>query len=255
MAAGYDPTIYDLFHDDEAPDVRWYRAQAVERGGRVLELGSGTGRTLLPVARADGLELDDTMIAALQSKLAAEPSGVRELVRVFRGDMRAFSLPERYRGIQIPFRTFLFNRTRKEQLGCLAACYEHLEPGGSLTFNVFHPSLAIMSKNHGALAGVWRWRAERVTSDGKRVVLSDMTVVQPDERLCRARHRYECFDARGHLEWSAMLFLDLAYLYPSDARELLRETGFVDVEIFGNFGERPLVRDEDEMVIRAHRPG
>ena len=34
----------------------------------------------------------------------------------------------------------------------------HLEPGGGLALNVFHPSLEFMAANAGAYAGVWRWR-------------------------------------------------------------------------------------------------
>jgi len=119
--------------------------------------------------------------------------------------------------------------------------------------NVFHPSLTFMARNHDALAGVWRWRAERAAPAGRRVVLSDATKYDTPRQVLSSRLRYEVYAPDGSLERTQMLFLELAYLHPADVRERLSKAGFVDIRIDGGFDARPLEQDGDEMVVTARR--
>ena len=54
MRDTHDPSLYDLFHPHDAGDndIEFYLELARELGGPILELGAGTGRSLLPLARA-----------------------------------------------------------------------------------------------------------------------------------------------------------------------------------------------------------
>jgi ubiquinone/menaquinone biosynthesis C-methylase UbiE len=55
---------------NSAPDAEFYRSLAIETGGPVLELGCGTGRVLLPIAREElactGLDLAPDLLDALR---------------------------------------------------------------------------------------------------------------------------------------------------------------------------------------------
>ncbi|MGW2523069.1 class I SAM-dependent methyltransferase [Streptomyces sp. NPDC001617] len=59
---------------------------------RVLDVGMGQGTQALRLARAGhqvtGVEQDATMVAAAREALAGEPEGIRERVRIVRGDGR-----------------------------------------------------------------------------------------------------------------------------------------------------------------------
>ena len=62
----------------------------------MLEVGCGTGRILIPTARAGieivGLDLSPHMLAVCRERLLKEPSEVQARVQLIEADMRQFSL-------------------------------------------------------------------------------------------------------------------------------------------------------------------
>ena len=252
----YRPELYDIVTPASfRGDAEWYRAKARESGGPVLELGAGTGRITLGIAR-DGvlvhaLDADPAMLDRLRRKLANEPREVQERVQVTVGDMRAFTLGQRFALVIAPFRAFLHNLTEDDHLACLRCVRDHLRPNGRFAFNVFHPSLEYMAHHTGALAGVWRRAATFSLPDGGCVVRSESTVYDTPRQRLDSQHRYEEYGPDGVLIRSSVHRLELAYLYPPDLRRLLQEAGFHSVQIAGDFGGRPFERDTDELVIEA----
>ena len=127
------------------PDIAFYVAAAEEFGGPVLELGCGTGRVLLPTARAGlsivGLDRSAAMLDICRGKLAGEAEAVRQRATLLAGDMRSFDLGRRFALVTIPFRPFQHLLTVADQLACLDCIRQHLAPGGTLVFDVFNPLL------------------------------------------------------------------------------------------------------------------
>jgi SAM-dependent methyltransferase len=252
----YKPELYDIVTPPSfRGDAEWYRRKARECGGPVLELGAGTGRITLGIAQ-DGvpvyaLDADAAMLDRLRQKLANESPEVRERVMVMEGDMRVFTLPERFALVIAPFRAFLHNLTEDDQLACLDRVRQHLRPGGCFAFNAFHPSLEYMAHHAGALAGIWRWAGTFPRADGGCIVRSDANRYDTVRQLVDSQHRYEEYGPDGTLTRTSLHRLQLAYLYPPDLRRLLKQAGFRSVQIAGGFDGRPFGKDTDELVIEA----
>jgi predicted RNA methylase len=220
-------------------------------------LGGGTGRTALPVARNGQtihvLEPSPEMSAAFLQALGQETPEVQSRVHLHPCDMRSFELGQRFDLVVAPFRAFLHCLDRTAQLACLTCCWEHLRPGGTIAFNVFHPSLRYMSESHGAFAGVWRWIDRRLTADGGSILLSVANHFMPAEQKLLSLHRFERFDANGELAGVTLQELEMAYLYPGDLRDLLKHAGFYDIDVQGGFGGEDVNVDGCELVVRALR--
>ena len=191
------------------------------------------------------------MLERLVQKLAQQPPGVRERVVSVVGDMRTFTLTERFALIIAPFRGFLHNLTEHDQLACLDRVREHLRPGGCFAFNVYHPSLEYMAHHTGALAGVWRRVATFPRDDGGCIVRSESNRYDTVRQLVDSQHRYEEYGPDGILSRTSLHRLQLAYLYPPDLRRLLKAAGFQSVQIAGGFDGRLFEHDTDELVIEA----
>ena len=238
-------------------DVEWYRRKAVDSGGPVLELGAGTGRITIPIAEdgicVSALDLDAGMLDKLRHKAAALSPDVQARISVHQGDMRSFALGDRFALVIIPFRAFLHNLTRDDQLAALRSAHAHLRTGGELALNVFHPSLEYMAANAAASAGVWRWRATRKVEGGGFVVYSESSRYKTVHQRLESMLRTEEFGSDGALVRTDMMHLELAYLYPSDIAALLTESGFELLRVSGDFLGRPFERDGDELVVEARK--
>jgi SAM-dependent methyltransferase len=138
VAAQYDASIAERFGDDViGPTIDFLFELA--GAGRALELGIGTGRVALPLARrgvpVHGIDLSEAMLAQLQAK----PGG--NTIPVSVGDFSSTSLSESFRLVFLVFNTIMNLGTQAEQVSCFRNAAEHLEPGGFFVVEVMLPDL------------------------------------------------------------------------------------------------------------------
>lgn len=107
------------------------------RGGRVLELGIGTGRVALPLAArgvsVEGLDASPSMVARLRSK----PGG--HAIPVTMGDMAELPVDGRFHLVYVVFNTFFNLLTQRDQVSCFKRVASVLELGGAFVLECFVP--------------------------------------------------------------------------------------------------------------------
>ncbi len=106
----------------------------------VCDLGCGTGSTALELARAGkrvyALDYSPGMVRAAREKLRRAPRGVRARVRIGRGDLRRFRLPEPVDLVLSEFNP-VNHLPRKSDLARAArAVFRALRPGGHFCFDL-----------------------------------------------------------------------------------------------------------------------
>lgn len=106
-------------------------------GGRVLELGVGTGRVAIPLAatglEVHGIDLDADMIEQLQSKPG------NERVSVHHGDMADMTVDGTFDLIYAVFGTLFMLPTQAEQVRCFRRAAQKLTPSGKLVIEALMP--------------------------------------------------------------------------------------------------------------------
>jgi SAM-dependent methyltransferase len=107
--------------------------------GRALELGIGTGRIALPLARrgvqVHGIELSNAMAARLRAKPGGQEIGVTI------GDFATTTVDGTFSVAYLVFNTIMNLTTQAAQVACFRNVAAHLEPGGCFVIEVGIPAL------------------------------------------------------------------------------------------------------------------
>jgi SAM-dependent methyltransferase len=191
--------IADLYDHVRAyrdrPDVAFFVEAALAAGGPVLEIGCGTGRVLIPTARAGiditGLDSSVHMLDVCRAKLLLEAPDVRSRVHLVREDMRDFALRQNFALATIPFRPFQHLTTVEDQRACLQTIHAHLQPGGQLILDLFNPMVERLGND---TIGPHYPEGEFSTPDGRRVKRSSRIIDR--DRVCgfRVEQLYSDYD-------------------------------------------------------------
>jgi SAM-dependent methyltransferase len=147
-----DGAHYDHTYRSRRADQRFYVAYAAERNARrVLELGVGTGRVAIALARAGrevvGVDRMDAMLDRLHGQLARETKDTRARVSLVRADLRALKLGRRFPLVIAPFNVLMHLYTRVDVERALRAVRSHLAPGGRFVFDVLMPDLRALVRD------------------------------------------------------------------------------------------------------------
>jgi SAM-dependent methyltransferase len=246
-AGGYEEYAFVAeFYDHVVPyrdrqDVAFFVQAATGSGGPVLEVGCGTGRVLIPTARAGveivGLDLSQHMLDICRDRLRREPAEVRSRVQLVEADMRDFELSQTFNLVTVPFRPFQHLITVDDQLACLKQIGRHLADGGQLILDLFNPSLpALVSDNLGQELGD---EPEFTTPDGLRVVRRHRTVSRDlFNQVNYVELIYHVTHPDGREERLVHSF-PMRYLFRFEVEHLLVRCGFQIEHVYADFDKSP----------------
>jgi SAM-dependent methyltransferase len=245
-------TVYVL-----RPDVAFYveEANRVGDASAVLELGCGTGRLTLPLARAGhrviGVDLSPAMLTRARAKLAGEPDEVRGRVTLLEGDVRdaGFTPPSVPDLVIAPFRVLQHLTSIADQLSMLALARRSVRAGGRLVLDVFNPAYAAMTRDRSAeVEDV----AEHPIGDGRMMRRTvRVTAVHWAEQVSDVEIIYHVRTGE-HTERVVQAFA-MRWFTPAELRHLVARAGFQLEAIYGDFDRRQLTDDAPEIIVVAHR--
>ena len=218
-------------------DVEFFVDEALAANGAVLEVGCGTGRVLIPTARAGvsitGIDLSSAMLDRCREKVAAEPEKVQQRIDLVEADMRDFRLGKTFALATIPFRPFQHLLTVQDQVACLTTVHRHLQPDGRLILDLFNPSIDYLANRP---IGLEISEGPPTTLPDGRSLERTFKIVNADrfEQINDIELIYNVTDVHGHTERSVHAFR-MRYLFRYEAEHLLARTGFLVEQLYAGY--------------------
>ncbi|MEA2318081.1 MAG: hypothetical protein QOD44_2270 [Solirubrobacteraceae bacterium] len=197
-------------------------------GGPALELGIGTGRIALPLARrgvrVQGIDLSAAMVARLRAKPGAEA------IEVSIGDFATTRVDGTFSLAYLLINTIMNLTSQEEQVACFRNVAAHLRPGGCFVIEVGVPQLQRLPP--GETFRPFHVSAEHLGFDEYDVVSQGLV-----------SHHYRPVD--GRLEVQSVPF---RYVWPSELDLMARLAGMTLRERWGGWRREPFTADSDAHV-------
>jgi SAM-dependent methyltransferase len=218
---------YDLLYRDkdyaaEAAFVHGLIQQHAPGSRAVLELGCGTGRHAVELARlgytVDGIDLSAEMVSRAQALYAAQGPELAARLTAAEGDIRSHRQPGRFDAVLSLFHVVNYQTRQEDLLAAMATAAAHVRPGGIFGFDFWY--------GPAVLADPPRVRVRRLEDD----VIAVTRIAEPESRpnenrvevnyhiFVREKATGACTEVR---ETHAM-----RYLFLPEMQQLLDHAGF-----------------------------
>ena len=238
--------FYDLFGSKN--DLEFYKELALKSGNTALELGVGTARVALSLAKAGitvvGIDNSVHMLRVAKEKLTKETEDIRNRVILEKSDMRNFQLDQLFPFIYIPSSTFDHNITIEDRKQTLDHVFKHLKRNGTFAFDLEQAAPDKPEKS-------W-WIDRRETEDGKTVVRSIFTRKNTLKRTLHLDLFYDVYKNSKLLE-RYHEYGEVATISSDEIVRLLQETGFEVVTVCGDFDKSKYRKDSTRLVLVTKR--
>jgi len=229
--------LYDLMFAGDGPAVDFFRAEARRQGGRVLELGCGTGHKVIPLA-SDGhpcVGLDSSPAMLAEARRKATLHGVT--VEWELADMRAFDLDETFDFAFSTANSLLHLVSAEALASCLRAVRRHLAPGGRFVFDVFNPSV----RHLAGADGVRRTRESLSFTDPDRGEVS-VDVAETYDAATQVTRGTWYLSTASEPDF-VVAPLEIRSIFPQELPLLVSLAGLRLVERWGGWSGEPFASD------------
>jgi SAM-dependent methyltransferase len=223
---------YDADYGAFDEDLPFYRELARRSGGPVLEVMCGSGRLLLPLARAGlrlaGVDVSGAMIRLARERLAA--AELSERVELLEADIRERAPRGPFGLAIVAINSFMHLAGAADQLDALRQIHAALRPGGLLAIDLFNPDPRALAEQHGALA------LDKIftLADGTRVQKFVAQQVDMAAQISHVTFIYDELDAEGHVRRGTLPF-SMRWLYRYELEHLLARAGFALEALYGSY--------------------
>jgi SAM-dependent methyltransferase len=225
-------------------DTKFYTELSLQSGNQALELGVGTARVAIALAKAGitvvGIDDSVYMLKVAKSKLAKESELIRSRVILERGDMRNFNLKRSFPFIYIPASTFDHNISVQDQNSALASIHKHLETGGIFAFDLEQTTADKPQKS-------W-WIDRKGIENGKMVVRSVFTRRDQERGRCSLDIFYDVYKDGRMLE-RYHEYGEVAVISKEKITVLLEHADFKIDAVYGDFDKSNYKSDSPRIVL------
>ncbi len=223
----YDAMVSSL---DQYHDLDFYLEMAQLYGGEILELGSGTGRLTIPIARAgfsiSGLDLEVRLTEQAKNKANNESLKISWI----EGDMTNFKLDKTFDLIFFAFNTFSHLLTRVDIENCFKSVKKHLSEEAVFIIDTFNPSLRVLIKDSSEIRNYTTFPDPY---SGELVEVFESNAYESTTQINNLTYKFKI----GKKEFKKIAHCRM--VFPQEMDELLHYNGFKVLQKYGNHQKNP----------------
>jgi SAM-dependent methyltransferase len=236
----------------------WLNLLERERPARVLEIGCGTGRLTVSLARMGanhgfhvlGMDIEPAMLIRAEQRAAAEPEAVRRVLKFVKGDVRALKIEQRFDVALMPYGIAHHLTCLEDQLAAWSGVRKLLAPHGLFAVDVCSPDLSLLAS---AVAGTERHPDIDIHSDdGRHLCRSVATRYFPATQQVVLDFEYDVTDSDGKQRHYCSPF-NMHIYYPHELKLLFQQSGFCLESLLGSYNGEAL-HDDSPLMIALARP-
>jgi len=233
----FDGEHYDSWIERDV-DIPFYKGQVERYDDPVLELGCGTGRITIPIAR-EGYEIIGLDISKQLLDTAREKSKKENIdIDWINGDMRNFSLNKKFKLIFIPFNTIHHILNLDDMEKVLKNVRKHLKPDGRFIVEFFNPDLEILTRDPTEEHEVTEYEGP----EGE-VKVTESTNYERAKQLMHLSWFYESNDEKVEKEWTIRVW------FPKEVDAILKYNCFEIEHKYGDFEESPMTNNSAQHIL------
>jgi SAM-dependent methyltransferase len=241
--------LYDLEYAGFTGDVDFYLRSLPP--GPVLDLGTGSGRIALPLARSGRRVVGVDRSRAMLDIAAARAQRDGLPLRLVEADISAFELEERFSAALLSFSLLAFLPGPKERAACLEACRRHLAPGGLLVCDLFSPDLAVLAAGGAPRRYLKTFRDPEAPAIVNK--FEEIRYERPAAALvCRESYEVHPFDGPP---FTLSGELRLAVLFPEELALLIERHGFLVTARYGGYSGEAFTPESPRQIVLAEKDG
>jgi SAM-dependent methyltransferase len=246
--------IYDFSYEDFTEDIDFYANVAASVEGPLLELGVGSGRVAVPLARAGydvtGIDNSASMLAQARHRVK-EAGKLKGRVELLEGDMTKFDLGREFGLVFIAANSFQHLLTTEGQLACLQQARKHLRPDGVFAVSLRSPTSVSWDEVDAAPLLLNWTRTDAATGD----VVMKLVAEQPDpaRMVRRLTYVYDRVAKDGAVKRSVFV-TELRHSTQAEIALLLQQAGMRVTHVYGDYDLSP-VGFGDDLVFVARLEG
>jgi len=245
--------FYDSDYRNYTHDIDLLLTLAEQCDGPILELGSGTGRALLPLGmqghQVTGVDISPTLHEVSQQKISA--AGCANRIELIEADMRELALSSNEYGFAFCVsNTLMHCNSQADQIAVMQSTYQHLRSGAAFLIDLFNPDIAHLLEVENVVELADSWTDE---ASGAQVLKWSVRSLDLAAQLQETLFIYEEVSPNGESKRTPCPF-QLRFLWRGEGELMLRSVGF-DVEaVWGDFDFSPYNGSSERLIFFARKP-
>lgn len=149
-AYDYSPFLSKYRCKEKFASEYYLNAARISKCKRILEFGTATGLTTIPLINAgyyvDSIDLSEEMQEIVREKVKDLPQNVYERLNLILSDMITFQSERKYELVILPDSILLAATSQEDQINTLFNCNRHLSMNGKLAMDFFPPNYELIFK-------------------------------------------------------------------------------------------------------------